>query len=528
MSLNGALQGAFGNGRFHILMLILLGTTAFQYGLSLRKFDILINSRSFECNDPHLASFSRVLWVDKEDFDINDDSFISQAQRKRGQMKQCYALVTSGRSNSTFACSRWRFSRLARNGPVSDANTSCHSAHFSWVMLLLTFLGFLLLAGADFVSRRMLLHCLVFVNFCLSLSQPFLPSGVPLLGVNIATCVLSSNHILALCILLEMLPTKRGGRFGAIFLVAVPVGYLTALGLSFALKNMVHLDIICLIPFVFYLPLLKLLPESPYWLVARGRFDDASESIRYIAKCNGVTDISAESCPRNLREECWFAATDRDSIVRLMCSKRPILLVISTLLLALIVGAGIAHPMVGVMSWAFEPFAMDAIRYSILLFATVGVIMDASDDEGACVAMTGGFMLATMFQGGQTATLALSFVYSILTFSIFSSFAALAHGVVKVSFILLALRNFPTKSRLFGCAFSLFIFECMQIPGLIIYQLLFQIGWYLMGILFFFAYAVAGIFFRLVTTPVQPMPQSASHIAEQYTSTPSDPQEFEK
>ncbi|XP_074040268.1 carcinine transporter isoform X2 [Leptinotarsa decemlineata] len=64
------------------------------------------------------------------------------------------------------------------------------------------------------------------------------------------------------------------------------VGLMMLAAITYLIRNWVHLGIVTSAPFIFYYLYWFCLPESPRWLLAKGRFEEASKVIEKLAKVN--------------------------------------------------------------------------------------------------------------------------------------------------------------------------------------------------------------------------------------------------
>ena len=73
--------------------------------------------------------------------------------------------------------------------------------------------------------------------------------------------------------------------------------------MSFVLRRWKILRVVCSVPFVCIFFCWKIIPESPRWLLSKGRLEESKEILRKIAKTNGTSlpknfDSQVESIAR--------------------------------------------------------------------------------------------------------------------------------------------------------------------------------------------------------------------------------------
>lgn len=64
-------------------------------------------------------------------------------------------------------------------------------------------------------------------------------------------------------------------------------GLIILAGITYLVRDWVHLTLVTSLPFLVYFLYWFVLPESPRWLIAKGRFAEASEILEKLAKKNG-------------------------------------------------------------------------------------------------------------------------------------------------------------------------------------------------------------------------------------------------
>uniref|UniRef100_T1JCC2 Major facilitator superfamily (MFS) profile domain-containing protein n=1 Tax=Strigamia maritima TaxID=126957 RepID=T1JCC2_STRMM len=83
-------------------------------------------------------------------------------------------------------------------------------------------------------------------------------------------------------------PTMRC-MFGIFFEIPFAVGYMTLSGVAYLIRDWRHLQLAISIPNIFMITYIWLLPESPRWLISKGKFDQALKVLKKAAKLNGKT-----------------------------------------------------------------------------------------------------------------------------------------------------------------------------------------------------------------------------------------------
>ncbi|KAJ2940914.1 hypothetical protein O0L34_g10175 [Tuta absoluta] len=87
---------------------------------------------------------------------------------------------------------------------------------------------------------------------------------------------------------LELMPPTKRNKAGIVVSTLFAAGMCLLALLAFALRDWFYLSLATSIPFVFLYSYYWLIPESPRWLVGRGRIAEAEKILRDIGKRNGI------------------------------------------------------------------------------------------------------------------------------------------------------------------------------------------------------------------------------------------------
>ena len=109
-----------------------------------------------------------------------------------------------------------------------------------------------------------------------------------LIGVAIG-----GSSILAPVYMAEAAPAARRGAMVGLFQINIVVGILIAYISNFLVAAMVHGETVwrwklavAVVPALVFLVLLYLIPQSPRWLINKGRLDEAAASLRRLGIAN--------------------------------------------------------------------------------------------------------------------------------------------------------------------------------------------------------------------------------------------------
>jgi MFS family permease len=141
----------------------------------------------------------------------------------------------------------------------------------------------------DKLGRRKAFQVAVTVSACTTLASALAPTyrvyivlrglvGVAMGGLSISTFVLSSEFIG---------PAQRN-LTGQGQTLIFTIGNVLLAPLAYFIQSWRLLTVVTALPFMFYVPLCSWVPESPRWLFAIGKHEEAFDVIRHIAEMNGA------------------------------------------------------------------------------------------------------------------------------------------------------------------------------------------------------------------------------------------------
>lgn len=245
--------------------------------------------------------------------------------------KQCYVFSTPGSGNVTGgpeqSCSAWVYDRTVyENTFASEQNLICGKAIWAsnakMVFFAGVFVGALLLGAlSDKIGRK----------------KTLILSVLGLLASSLA--VAWADNFYLFCVLRFIVGFCCAGTFMSAFVLGmeivgpskrlwagIVIEYFFALGLvllclvGYLVREWKYNEIVLSVPSAIILVYWWLLPESPRWLINRGKFEEAKVIIRKIAKRNKVevTEKQLDSLERDetATGQLWHLFTSRVLFVR--------------------------------------------------------------------------------------------------------------------------------------------------------------------------------------------------------------------
>nr|WP_055501074.1 MFS transporter [Nonomuraea pusilla] len=136
---------------------------------------------------------------------------------------------------------------------------------------------------ADRIGRKPASFWSLLAYGVLALASAFAPDVTTLVALRVASgLALAGVYTITFPYFLELLPTRHRGRAAVYLSIGWPIGMLAAIGASVTLGDLGwHVVVIAsAVAGLWAFAIRAWVPESPYWLAARGRQDDARAVLR--------------------------------------------------------------------------------------------------------------------------------------------------------------------------------------------------------------------------------------------------------
>ncbi|XP_038075646.1 organic cation transporter protein-like [Patiria miniata] len=141
----------------------------------------------------------------------------------------------------------------------------------------------------DWIGRRNTFILTVILVTISSTVTSFVPNFTAYAAMRFFTAASTYGEYLMIYVLVSEIvgPKNRVGATTVLFL-AFAVGYMILSLLAFLLREWRHLQLAISLPFVLTFLVIIVFPESPRWLITKGRYKEATKIIEKIAKVNGI------------------------------------------------------------------------------------------------------------------------------------------------------------------------------------------------------------------------------------------------
>ncbi|KAJ8709957.1 hypothetical protein PYW07_009323 [Mythimna separata] len=204
--------------------------------------------------------------------------------------------VLSVRKNTTSPCAHgWRFStEQYQDTLVTEFSLVCDMDWLPrmcntlfWVGSIFgnVFFGWM----SDRYGRRPTILLMVFLEVPLAIASCFATSFWTYVGLRVAGGLFfPALYQLPFILALELMPPGQRNHTGIVVGMLFAGGMCLLSMLAYAVKDWYHLSLVTTFPFILLYGSYWIIPESPRWLVGRGRIAEAEKVLRNLAKRNGI------------------------------------------------------------------------------------------------------------------------------------------------------------------------------------------------------------------------------------------------
>ncbi|XP_038058409.1 organic cation transporter protein-like [Patiria miniata] len=189
----------------------------------------------------------------------------------------------------------WDFDRLRYKSTINEEfRLVCEREDFVGLAQSVWFAGVLtgsLVWGSvgDWLGRRKtFILSLIFVSIS-SIATTFAPNFLAYMALRFVTAACAYGIMLIISILpTEIVGPKDRVKVGTVSAIFFALGYLLLSFCAYFIRDWRHLQLVISLPYLLCFLMLIILPESPRWLISKGRFKEAKKIITKIAKVNGT------------------------------------------------------------------------------------------------------------------------------------------------------------------------------------------------------------------------------------------------
>ncbi|KAK3778755.1 hypothetical protein RRG08_013026 [Elysia crispata] len=201
-----------------------------------------------------------------------------------------------GLDNDTASCDKWVYSKHPfKSTFVTDADLVCSEkslvTYASMILMCGMLFGSLVLGVlSDIIGRKKVLVISTFGQLCSALSVAWAESYYVYAALRFFVSFFSVGLILTSFVMgMELVGAKKRRYAGVVVHLFWCLGLFIETGLAYGIRDWKYLQITITAPVSFILLLyIAMLPESPRWLLQRGKTEEAARILQSVANKNGV------------------------------------------------------------------------------------------------------------------------------------------------------------------------------------------------------------------------------------------------
>ncbi|BFZ09185.1 hypothetical protein BsWGS_12224 [Bradybaena similaris] len=208
---------------------------------------------------------------------------------------ECQLFQFHNSSNETVSCSRWVYNQDPFETTfVTETNLVCDDISlrtYANMIVMGGLLGgsFIMGSLSDMIGRKKVLVIGVFGQLSCGLASAFVKSYIPYVILRFFTTFFGIGMFLSAFVIgMELVAPSKRKVAGIVIEIFWTAGLFIETGIAYGLRTWNYLQIALSIPSAVLLLYICLLPESPRWLINKGKYEEASKVLRHAAKRNGV------------------------------------------------------------------------------------------------------------------------------------------------------------------------------------------------------------------------------------------------
>ncbi|XP_067674877.1 organic cation transporter protein-like [Haliotis asinina] len=204
--------------------------------------------------------------------------------------------ASGGQNRTTQECSAWVYDNsVFKNTVITELNMVCNDKGLRSLANSILMAGLLcgsLVLGviSDIIGRKPTLMVAILLHIGTGVGTAFAPNYVAFVILRFFNGASNIGlFIPSFVIVMELVGPAKRTLGGMVIQTFWAVGLFIVGGLAYFIRDWHHLQLAISVPAVILLGLYWLVPESPRWLLSRGREQEAEAILRKAADVNGVT-----------------------------------------------------------------------------------------------------------------------------------------------------------------------------------------------------------------------------------------------
>ncbi|XP_041351234.1 organic cation transporter protein-like [Gigantopelta aegis] len=198
-------------------------------------------------------------------------------------------------NSSRTGCTYWVYDRsVFKETIITEMNLVCNQkelrAHANMVLMGGILFGAIFLGLlSDAVGRKVAFMLSVVVHAGVCIGTSFVTNFYVFMAIRFFVGASSAGLFMgAFVIGMELVGPSKRTFAGIVIEIFWCLGLFTVGGVAYALRDWHHLQLACSVPTVLLFSYYWLIPESPRWLLSKGRYAEAEAIIQKAAQVNGV------------------------------------------------------------------------------------------------------------------------------------------------------------------------------------------------------------------------------------------------
>ncbi|XP_046583355.1 organic cation transporter protein-like [Haliotis rubra] len=285
--------GEFGAYQKRLYLLVCLSAISIAFQTLLPVFYLALPD--FRCAVPGLDNDSYTSQGSSHDVIINGTIPWERDDDGVSTLSECnvYTNLTAG--NQTRECKSWVYDKATfTSTALAQFNIVCsdkgwratsNSINFAGSLCGAFFLGFL----SDLIGRKKTFFLSAFFHCASGISLAFAPNFEGFIALRFINGVANAGLFMSAFVIgVELVGPSKRVLAGIVIELFWCLGLFILGAVAYGIRNWQHLQLVLSVPSVLLLFLWWFIPESPRWLLSRGRDAEAEQIIRKAAEVNDV------------------------------------------------------------------------------------------------------------------------------------------------------------------------------------------------------------------------------------------------
>ncbi|PAA82487.1 hypothetical protein BOX15_Mlig006763g1 [Macrostomum lignano] len=282
------LKNTGGFGRLQVVMLLLFGVLCFKAMCELQLFVLMQSQPLYRCAQQNTSGYD------------------PQEYAAHCEITRYFNESTGG--NYTESCKNFQYRQVYfKKTLIEEYDMICDRSIYATVMTSMYFLGhalgILLSTLGDRIGRKALFYGAGALDILTTLLPVFMPTVETQILSRFLIGIPTPIYSQGLLLLYELTMQEHRGLVGNFYWLFWCAGYMSSAILAYLLQDWRRIQLVSCAFCISYPFIYLFVPESPRWLVLRGRTEDAKKVFSQLARWNGVQWTPDENFDVNIEAE---------------------------------------------------------------------------------------------------------------------------------------------------------------------------------------------------------------------------------